>query len=140
MGQAVPALVLGSTALEMKAIGDEAKARAALNERRAKAATAVGQRKASETRRQGRVIQSDAKAAMAAGGGVTDDAGAIEQLANIAQVTDYNQLAALYEGDTEAEGLRLENKFNKKIARTKQFATALSGASKAFGASNGPNT
>ena len=134
MAMAVPALMLGSTALNMKAQNDETKGQAALNLRRAKAATATGQRKATEIRRQGRVIQSDARAAMAAGGGVTDDAGAIEQLANIAQVTDYNQLAALYEGDTEAEGLHLENKINKKIGRTKQAATALSGASQAFGA------
>lgn len=134
MAQAVPALILGSTALDMKAQNDEMKAKAALNERRAKASTATGQRKASEIRRKGRVLESDAKAIMAAGGGVTDDAGAIEQLADIANVTDYNQLAALYEGDTEAEGLRLENRYNKKITRTKQFATALSGASKAFGA------
>jgi hypothetical protein len=134
MAQAVPALILGSTALDMKAQNDEMKAKAALNERRAKASTATSQRKASEIRRKGRVLESDAKAIMAAGGGVTDDAGAIEQLADIANVTDYNQLAALYEGDTEAEGLRLENRYNKKITRTKQFATALSGASKAFGA------
>lgn len=134
MAAAVPALILGSTALDMKAQNDEMKAKAALNERRAKASTATGQRKASEIRRKGRVLESDAKAIMAAGGGVTDDAGAIEQLADIANVTDYNQLAALYEGDTEAEGLRLENRYNKKITRTKQFATALSGASKAFGA------
>jgi len=134
MAQAVPALILGSTALDMKAQNDEMKAKAALNERRAKASTATGQRKASEIRRKGRVLESDAKAIMAAGGGVTDDAGAVEQLADIANVTDYNQLAALYEGDTEAEGLRLENRYNKKITRTKQFATALSGASKAFGA------
>jgi hypothetical protein len=134
MAQAVPALILGSTALDMKAQNDEMKAKAALNERRAKASTATGQRKASEIRRKGRVLESDAKAIMAAGGGVTDDAGAIEQLADIANVTDYNQLAALYEGDTEAEGLRLENRYNKKITRTKQLATALSGSSKAFGA------
>ena len=134
MAAAVPALILGSTALDMKAQNDEMKAKAALNERRAKASTATGQRKASEIRRKGRVLESDAKAIMAAGGGVTDDAGAVEQLADLANVTDYNQLAALYEGDTEAEGLRLENRYNKKITRTKQFATALSGASKAFGA------
>ena len=41
MAQAVPALILGSTALDMKAQNDEMKAKAALNERRAKASTAT---------------------------------------------------------------------------------------------------
>jgi len=127
-------LAIGSTALSMKAQDEETEASAALNRRRAKAAMATGQRKAIEERRRGKAIQSDAVAAMAAGGGVSDDAGAIETLAKIEQVTDYNALSALYEGDSEAEGLRLENRYNKKIAKTKKFATALSGASTAFGA------
>lgn len=127
-------LALGSTVLNIKGQREETAAQSAISARRANQAQASGQRRAIEVRRQGDQVQSDARAAMAASGGVTDDAGAIQQLADIQQAFDYNALSALYEGDSEARGLEIEDKFRKKISRTKQLATALSGASKAYGA------
>ena len=136
MAMAVPIMMLAGTALSAKSQSDETAAQAEINIRRSNQARASGQRRAIEVRRQGDALQSDARAAIAASGGVTDDVGTIKQLADIDQATDYNALAALYEGESEARGLETENVYRKRIGRTKQFATALSGASKAYGAYN----
>lgn len=69
--------------------------------RNAKARYAQGTRDTQEALRQGRVLQSNARAAMAAGGGVTTDPGAIEQLAKLKDVTDYNALSQLFQAKTE---------------------------------------
>lgn len=74
---------------------------------------ASGQRRAAEIRRQGDVLKSDAIAAMAGGGGVADDVGAIKRLADIEQVTNYNALSALYGANTEAQQLRYSGEVAK---------------------------
>ena len=74
-------------------------------ERNAKARFALGTRQAYEEQRQGRVIMSNARAAMAASGGSTTDAGAVNQLADIKQTSDYNAMSAIFGAKSEAQGL-----------------------------------
>jgi hypothetical protein len=100
----------------------------------AKAMQAKGTRASADQRRKGEIIQSNARAAMAGSGGVTSDAGAIEQLGEIKQATDYNALAAIYEAETKAQGLRArgkaalyEGKAAKKAGQRKALGTLLTG-------------
>lgn len=102
------------------------------------AAYARGTREAAEIRRQGDMMQSDAAASMAAGGGVTDDAGAIETMGDIHQVANYNAMTALFEGEErrrtdyyEGEAAKWEGRQAKKLSRLSMGATALSGYAKA---------
>lgn len=102
--------------------------------RGAKAVQARGTRASADQKRKGEIIQSNARAAMAGSGGVTTDPGAIEQLGDIKQATDYNALAAIYEAETKAQGLRArgkaaiyEGKAAKKAGARKALGTLLSG-------------
>ncbi|MEW7973867.1 MAG: hypothetical protein AB2821_10335 [Candidatus Thiodiazotropha endolucinida] len=74
--------------------------------RNAKARFALGTRQAYEEQRQGRIMMSNARAAMGASGGTTTDAGAINQLADIKATADFNSLSAIFGAKTEAMGLR----------------------------------
>lgn len=125
--------MIGGTALSVMGTLQEGKMQAAQYARNATAAFATGTRRAGEIRRQGDVLKSDAAAAMAAGGGVTDDVGAISTFAEIEQVVDYNALSALYEGETRAEDLRFAGKVAKSTSRAKAFSTVLSGTGLAAG-------
>jgi hypothetical protein len=98
-------------------------------------ARATGTRQVAEINRQKEVLKSNAKAAMAAGGGVTDDAGAIESMDGIDKVMGYNALTAMYEANTIADDWkfkakikRWEEKNAKMEARRKAFGAILSGA------------
>jgi hypothetical protein len=59
-------------------------------------------RKAYDIRRQGKIMESDAVAAMVAGGGSASDAGAIEHLSKVHQANEYDALSAVFEGDKRA--------------------------------------
>jgi hypothetical protein len=103
-------------------------------ERNALAELAAGVSEATEQRRQGRAVQSDARAAMAAGGGTTTDPGAIETLGKIGQVSEYNALSALFGGQNRAEALRTAARARRAEGRSAMMggligggATALSG-------------
>lgn len=98
-------------------------------EEQASARLATGTRQAYETRRQGDIVSSDARAAMAAMGGTTTDAGAVEQLAALDTVTDYNVLATLYDARTESEGLRKQAEATRKSGRIKERAGKFAAAS-----------
>jgi hypothetical protein len=138
MAQAAAAgLAIGSTLMDLKGQREQTAFDSAMADRKATLAKATSQRRAMEARRQGDRTASDAQAVMAGSGGVTDDAGAVEQIANIKATSDYNALAALYSGNTEAKGLQIEDKMRRKASKNKQIATALGGASKAYGAYNG---
>lgn len=102
----------------------------------AKAAEARGTRVAYERRRQGDKLMSDARAAMAAGGGSTTDAGMVKRLGDIEAETDYNVLASLYEGQDEARGIRnkaqarqWEGKLAKRKGVVKSVSSILRGGS-----------
>ena len=70
----------------------------------AKMARASAGREAQEIQYQGRVTQSDAIAAMAAQGGVTDPT----ILANIKKRVDYNALQAIFQGERTAGGMEAQ--------------------------------
>jgi hypothetical protein len=82
--------------------------------------------------KEGEIIESRARAVMAAGGGVTTDPGATEQLAKIKAASEYNVLSALYEGKTEAGIARYEGKVKKKAGRTRALSTILTGGAEMF--------
>lgn len=121
---------------EAKAAGDFSSRQ---GKRNAKASMAEGVRGAIEMRRQGARTASDASAAMAAGGGVTDDVGAIKTLADIEQVTEYNALTSIYKGEQRAQTQSLQAQMDKlagKNAKSSSYVsaagTALGGASNAY--------
>ena len=103
-------------------------------DRNALAELAMGSRDAAEIRRQGDVMQSDARAAMAAGGGTTTDAGAIGTLGKLKQVSDYNALSALFGAQTKASSLRDAAKAKRYEGKAAQVAGIIGAATTALGA------
>ena len=102
-------------------------------ERNAQARYAQGTREAYEIQRQGRIMASDARAAMAFSGGGTTDVGAIDQLARIKSDTDYNAMSAVFGASSEAGGLlnkasaiKAEAKLKANEKRIKTVSTVLS--------------
>ena len=107
--------------------------------RNANAIAAKGSRDAQEVRRQGKLMASNARAAMAGSGGMVGDAGGIEGLAAIKQVSDQNALSVLFESDTQSENLRMKSRAVKQSARgdiatgvRKSLGTVLRDADKIF--------
>ena len=99
---------------------------------------AEGLRTAREYRRRGDRTKSDAIAAMAAGGGVSNDVGAIKTLADIEQVYDYNSMAAIYQSRNraqqqrfQAETTREEGHMAKRAGYVKSIGTVLRGGAQA---------
>lgn len=120
-------LIGASTILERG--GAQAEAAEILRAAKYKAQTqrARGTRTAYEEKRRGEMVASDARAAMAAGGGTTTGAGAISTLGKIGTETDYNALAALYEGEEEARITMIEGKRQAKAAKRRGLSTLISG-------------
>jgi len=87
--------------LEGRAIKSSKGAEAAQMRRAATAKKAEGSRQAYDMREAGERVMSDARAAMAAGGGTTD----IKQLADIKETTDYNVLSTIFAAEEEASQL-----------------------------------
>ena len=134
------AVITGIGALKEGADADAAgKFASRQNTRNAKSSMAEGIRGSIEARRQGERTASDASAAMAGSGGVTDDVGAIKTLADIEQVTDYNAATSIYKGDQRSETQMLQAKMDRlagKNAKTSSYVkaagTALNAASGAY--------
>lgn len=129
------ALTAGGELAEGDAAVRASKYEAKQLEQQANARYAQGTREAYEAARAGDILESDAIAQMAAGGGGVD----AEHLAKIKAESDYNALAALYEGETEAAGIRQKaeavkygGKVKQKAARTRALSTVISGGSKAY--------
>lgn len=146
MAAAIPAIAIAGTVLSAygqnksaKAEAAEAKRYARAVERNARSVYAADQLGAAEYTREGERVVSNARAAMAAGGGVTDDAGAIDTLSKIDREATYNRLAALYDARNNYEGtiaqagaIRAEGRNARKASRYKIGSTLLSGAADAF--------
>lgn len=98
---------------------------------------ATGTRKGFEAKRVGDIAESNVRAAMAAGGGVATDPGAIEQLGKIKSRAEYSALASLYEGETGADIARYEGEVKKKKAKAKALSTLISGGAEAYPAYKG---
>lgn len=86
--------------------------------RNAKALLAEGYREAALEHKKGDKLRSRATAVMAAQGGGMDT----ERLADIEQQTDYNALAALYEGESAARSMRYGSEVKLNEADTAKRA------------------
>lgn len=113
-------------------------------EQQAQASRAEGTRVAYEDRRQGRIVESNARAAMAAGGGSASDAGSLEMLGKIGAESQYNSLVSLFKGESQAQDYnrqadtrRYEGALAKKNADDKALSTILSGASSIYSGFSG---
>ena len=107
--------------------------------RNANAIASKGNREANETRRKGKILASNARAAMGGSGGTTTDAGSVNQLSDIKQATDYNALSALFEAETQADSMKLAAKAKKAeggramaAGATKSISTILKNSDKLF--------
>lgn len=116
MAAAVPAMMVAQTAMGAYGALQEGKAAyqqgkldrmSAYNEGRQSLQNAIeaqgaANRQAFDIRHQGKVMESDAVAAMVAAGGSASDSGAIEHLSKIERNVDYEALNAVFEGDVRA--------------------------------------
>ena len=140
MGKAVEA---GFGFFEGRAIKKSKDAEADQLRRAANLRIAQGTQDAYEQRKIGERVQSDAVAAMAAGGGMTD----IEQLADIKSTTDYNVLSTLFASKNEAQQQRYaarirnhEGRMAKRMATAKAITTAITETGKAIAGAGGAPT
>lgn len=104
---------------------------------RAKTQRAAGSRRAYEAKREGEYVESAARAAMAAGGGTTTDAGASKILGDIGAESEYKALSALYEGETEADISEWEGRAKKRASKVQALSTLLSGGAGVYKAYKG---
>ena len=132
VGKAVEA---GFGIFEGRAIKKSKDAEADQLRRAATLRQAAGTQDAYEQRKIGERVESDAIAAMAAGGGMTD----IEQLADIRSTTDYNVLSTLFASKNEAQQQRYaarirnhEGRMAKRLSMVKGITTIISEAGKAI--------
>lgn len=107
--------------------------------KRAKQEEEHGAREAIEIRKQGKALRGNAKVAMVASGGSTDDVGAIKLDADLAGVVDYNAMAAIFEAHETAKQSRESARVARAggqaasaAANRSAEATLLTGASSAF--------
>lgn len=119
---------IASTVLGARAANQEGEAAQVAAEFNAKNQFAQKSREAHEEKRKGDILMSNARAAMAAGGGSTMDSGNVYTLSEIGRDANYNALSALYEGEQAAEITRYEGRLKKRAAKGKAIGTVLSGA------------
>jgi hypothetical protein len=103
-----------------------------------------GIKRAEEQRRNKRVALSDARAAQAAGGGTTTDAGALGQLGSLSAAFERNALEELYQSKLDARGIQLqaaarkfEGKMAKRAGNMAALSTVLSGGKSIYDSSRG---
>ena len=117
MGAVSNVMNFRSSAAESDYNYESEKNRARQLEQATDAEYAEGTRRASEINRQGEVFKSDARAQMAAGGGVTDDVGAIETLSDIDRVYDYNALSSIFEAEERAKTLSYASRTTRDASK-----------------------
>jgi len=93
----------------------------------AKAAIATGSRAAYERAREGRIVESNARAAMAAGGGSSADPGMVRLLSRIGRDAQYNSLAAMFEGEQAAYGHRAQANAYELAGKQAMTSSAIGG-------------
>jgi hypothetical protein len=101
----------------------------------ANAEYAQGTRKAREEARRSKQIASNARAAMAASGGVSTDPQATRQLAEIEQTGEFNALSALFDAESRAQGLRYKAKLKGQETTQgaiENLSTVMQSASKTY--------
>lgn len=130
-----------------KAAKANAEAVAIQQERAGKAAQAESQREAIYERKKANYAQSRALALAAASGGGVDNPTVQNLLGDIEEQGDYNVLASLYSGDTDAElanlsaaATRREGRAYKRASYLNAGSTLLSGASSFYSKYNAGTT
>jgi hypothetical protein len=107
--------------IESRQVKDAKDNEAAQLERAAISRKAVGTTMAMDQRQIGERVESDAIAAMAAGGGVVDS----DIVADIKSTTDYNVLSELFASKTESASMRYQAKMSKYEGKlAKRMGTA----------------
>lgn len=126
---------MGSTLTKGMAADKAAKYEAEMMRRRATQEYAAATVEAGRRKREADRVISNARAAMAASGGVTTDAGATSQLGELESQKDYNVLSALYEGEQAKQNWEQKaagRKYEGGVAKSNAISTALSSAFTAF--------
>jgi len=95
----------------------------------ARAAIATGSRGAYAAGKEGKIVESDARAAMAAGGGDPMDPGMTRLLSRVGRDAQYNALAAMFEGEQRAYGLRTQANTYDLQAKQQRLSGITSGLS-----------
>ena len=123
-----PAAIKGVTKI-VGGIGKRkaAKREAAQYERRAGEARATSQREAIEERRQARLASSRALAVAAAGGGGASDPTVINRMADLNAEGEYNAMAAMYEGYSQAEEYTERAKEARRAGKRALVSSVISG-------------
>lgn len=111
-----------------------AKAEARQLETQAGLERATSQRQAMEERRQARLLNSRALAVAAASGGGADDPSIVNLMSDIDGEGAYRALAALYEGETEAQGMEAQAKARRKEGKNAKIAGFINAGSSLLGA------
>lgn len=83
---------------------------------------ATSQRQAMEERRQARLLQSRSLAVAAASGGGADDPTVVNIMSDLEGEGEYRALTALYEGETEAQGLEAQARARRKEGKNAKIA------------------
>lgn len=128
------ALKAGGTIFSSRSQAKSLKSEAAQLDVQAGQTQASSQRDAIEQRRQARLVQSRALAVAAASGGGADDPGVVNIISDIAGEGEYRAMTALYNGDTEAAGLRGQATARRKEAKNVKTAGLINAASTLVGA------
>ena len=117
-----------STFMSAKGASDQGKAEQKAADYKAKTQFARGTKEAYEKSRQGDVMISDARAAMAASGAGADT----NILGRIAEQAKHNSLTAMFQGQTESDLSVYEGQMKRSAAKKKALGTVLSGGSSMF--------
>lgn len=121
-----------------------AKLEAKQMEAQGKADIAQASQEAFEAARQGDILLSDQRAAMAASGGVTTDAGNTEIAARTARDIEFNVLSKMFAGESalqdankRASVRRWEGKQQRRASYLRGLTSAISGGGKTYRAYKG---
>jgi hypothetical protein len=98
----------------------------------ARRAREEGQSRADEIRRQTNRQMSDAQAIQGGSGFSASDAQALKQIGDISGAGKYNELAQLYQADSQATGMERQARETKKAGRRAQRSAYLGAVSTAF--------
>jgi hypothetical protein len=135
MAQAIPFAIMaagsllnaGGTIIGANSEAKELRTQAAQLDAQAGTTRASSQRQAMEERRQARLVQSRQLALAAAGGGA-DDPSVVNAMADVEGEGSYRAAAALYDGDTQAQGYEAQAAANRRGAKSVKTAGALKAA------------
>lgn len=129
LGLAKGGLDIKSSLKQSKATGKAERFEADLILDNAKTRLAAGTRQANLQRHQSRVVQSDAKAQMAASGGGVD----IQDMAKIKSRADFNAISTLFTAQEQASNMRTRAANMKYRSRQNEYQRARSAYTGAFG-------